>query len=328
MDSQRRDEFARPHPKYCGTKQVRFAMVVLVMVSSVTLELVGGHAALSAPPGSTKASVRLMPFRDPFPRAQPRFWDIADRPYSTAFRRSFSYARSRVVLRYDRVMASKYFRGSVSARGLKPNFAYQMKLCGKPRDGSRGWKTWGDDLSNERIGRAARWWNDTEQRNANDRDFDDYYRSTLPSLRHSIYGYHFLGDFITDERGEAEVEIEGRHSYHITWQDKQFGAKDVVAGTWSAGSTATPYYGYGERVEPLLVKLWYEWEVGRDQQVELPTGIYNCRFLLTEETFHNYQGGTNEDAGGYWPTVLASEDFVRAGRPDQNPQNDIVFTIR
>ena len=326
------DVRVQTHPKYFGAGfglSAQFAMTVLMTSVATFLETAVSLATPNRPalPTSTAKSVRLIPFRDPYPMAQPRFWDIADRPYSAAFRRSFSYARANVVLRYEPMMTTKYFRGYLSARGLKPNFAYQMKLCGKPRDGVRGWKKWSDDISNERIGRAARWWDDTAGRNATDWDFDDN-QNTSAGARHTIYGYHFLGDFITDERGEAEVEIEGRHSYHITWQDHQYGAKDVVAGTYSVGSTLAPHYAYGQRVEPTLMKLWYEWEVGRSQQVELPRGTYNCRVLITEETFHNRQGGTNDDGGGYWTTVLASEDFDRTGHPDTNSHNDIVFTIR
>lgn len=323
----RREEVSQPQSKYFdGHKTInraRLAMLCLAMLGEAIVEMRGAAASTS-----TTASVRLIPFRDPSPLARQRFWDIADRPYSAAFRRSFSYARADVLLRYERAPASKYFRGYLSARGLKPNFAYQMKLCGKPRDGSRGWKKWGDDVSNERIGRVARWWDDSDNRNADDWDFTEKYASAAPSARHSIYGYHFLGDFVTDERGQCEVEIEGRYSYHITWQSWQNGPKDVVAATWSIGSTLPPHGAYGERVEPLLVKLYYEWESKRPQEVDLPSGVYNCRLLITEETFHNPQTGTNEEHGGHWPTVLASEDFDRAGRPDRNSRNDIVFTIR
>jgi hypothetical protein len=228
-----------------------------------------------------------------------------------------------VVLQWQTHPDTKYFRGHLSARGLKPNFAYQMKLVGKPVSGPRGWKTLGDDVANERLGRATRWWDDTDFRNASDAIYNNYYRDAVPTRRHTVYAYQFIGIFVTDERGTAEVPIAAEPALHITWQDWQYGYKEVEAGSWPVGSTTPPYAGYGQRREPRLVKLWYEWEKGRSRAVRLPPGIYNCRFVLTEETFHNDLGGTNGRLGGYWPTVLGSEDVG-----DTNRQNDVVFTIR
>ncbi len=292
---------------------------------SFTLACAGcdnAHSGSPQTPSTPQAAITLKPLRDPWPTARQRWWDIADQPYSSAFRRSFAYSGARVTLSFERAPATKYFRGHLSARNLKPNFAYQMKLVGKPVSGSRGWKDRGDDLSNERLGRAARWWDDTAFRNADDKWYDAFYLNTPPTRRRTIYGYQFIGNFVTDENGGAEVPVEGRYAYHITWQDWQYGAKEVVAGTYHVGSSTPPFYAYGERRDPKLVKLWYEWEPKRAREIRLTPGTYQCRFVLTEETFHNQLGGTNNPLGGYWATVMGTEDIG-----DTRIENDVIFTI-
>lgn len=269
-------------------------------------------------------SLFLVPFRDPNPAARQRWLDIDDRPFSAAFERDFRYSRSRVALFYDPAPSTPYFVGRIQARGLKPNFAYQLKLAGKPAHGSRGWGERGDDRANEALGRAARWWNDSTQSNTSDFAWNRNLELP-PDQRDSIYGYGFLDDFVTDSAGSADVSFNGAHALHITWQDKQSGAKDLLFGAFAVGSLRAPFYGY-DRATPLrAVKLWYEWETGRDREVHLPSGVYNCRFLITEETFHAPE---TREGGGVWPTVLASEDFDAQGKPDHNSQNDVVFTIR
>lgn len=264
------------------------------------------------------ASVRLVPFRDPWKNARPRRHDIDDVPLGDLLPADFSYAASQVTLTYDCAPRRDCFVGHISARGLKPYFAYQLKLVGKPADGVRGWGKAGDDWSNERLGYAGRWWNDADQYSSDDEIYDRYYRHTARKNRHTIYGYLYMGVMVTDAQGAAELDVAGDHSYHITWQDKQPAAyHDVVAGTFPA--LRGP------------VKLWYEWQEGRRHDVHLKRGKYNCRLLLTEESFHNQTDfkydPTDDVVGGLWMTVLASEDFDAAGKADADPANDIAFTI-
>ncbi len=280
-----------------------------------------GAAATST---SSLRSVFLVPYRDPDRAARQRWLDIADRSFSAAFERDFRYEKSQVALFYPSHPDTPYFVGRIRARGLKPNFAYQLKLAGKPQHGPRGWGIAGDDRANELLGRASRWWNDTIQANVDDYDWNRNLE-LAPAVRDSIYGYHFLGEFVTDANGEADHSFRGAHAYHIAWQDKQSGSKDTLFGTFEVGRLRAPFYAYDRQTPIKAVKLWYEWESGREREVRLPTGTYNCRFLLTEETFH---APDTLDGGGLWPTVLASEDFDAAGKPDSNSQNDIVFTIR
>jgi len=290
---------------------------------------VSGTGAPPAPAGAapakvtlrTPASIRLVTYRDPNPSAQQRFLDINDNSLS-ALRGQFDYAQPEVTLTYDKTPGAHYFIGHIEAKRLKPNFAYQLKLMGKPVGGRRGWRTSGDDVANERIGAAGRWWCDTDQHNADDYHHEAYSKLARTSFKHTVVGYLFMGDFVTDEAGNASVDFTGDQSYHITWQDKQtWGLKHVVAGTWRVQSSRWPYFGYGYRPTSHDVKLWYEYETVRPQPVSLPSGKYNVRLVLTEESFHS-----NRALGGFWKSVLGTEDFV-AGAPDKEAANDIVFTI-
>lgn len=288
-------------------------------------------------PGAT-ATLQLQSVADSWAKAAPRWRDIANNAYSSAFRASFSYATARVALSYDRAPNVPYFVGHISARGLKPNFAYQLKLAGKPVGGPQGWGTarsfveassdqqsatpiqhlvagtpiGGDDWTNGQLGYANRWWDDTLAPSTN---LDDaYFRATYPN--HTVYGYVFLGDFVTDSGGNADADVRGNRSLHITWQDEQSGAKDVAFQTFTVASPSG--YGYDAPLPATSQKLWYELEAGRTQPVRLARGTYHCRLLVTEEAFHG-AGGEN---GGVWQTVLATERVA-----DQNADNDLVFSV-
>ncbi len=82
------------------------------------------------------------------------------------------------------------------------------------------------------------------------------------------------------------------------------------------------FYGYGSNAPNDNVTLYYEYEAARPREVILPSGNYKCRFVLTEETFHN-----TSFLGGYWKGVLATEDYDTQGKPDSNPANDVNFII-
>ncbi len=286
----------------------------------------GGASASSGTGGQLARSVTLIPYREPWTLARPRFMDIDDRPFSDSYATSFSYNSAQVTLFYDPTPKTPYFVGKIQASGLKPNFAYQLKLVGKPKFGSRGWGSAGDDVSNEAIGKVARWWNDSQQINTTDSGFNNSYKKPAENQKQTVYGYLFMGNFVTDENGNAEREFAGSKSYHITWQDKQnTSLRQVVAGNYRIGSTQAPFLGYGKSTAPINVKLWHEYESGRPKDVRLPAGNYNCRLLITEETFHSTQPNNK---GGTWPSVLTTEDFDANNNPDTNPNNDIQFQIK
>lgn len=273
------------------------------------------------------------PMQDPWPLARERWLDINNNPYNAWLTNGqpnggYSYAGAQVQLTFDRAPGVPYFVGHIRASGLKPNFSYQLKLVGKPQRGTRGWGTLGDDLSNERIGKAGRWWCDSShaaQTNFDDAHYYRYYKYAPPGQEHNIYGYHYMGEFVTDGKGSADVDITGQYSYHITWASWQGGIRDTLFGTFPVRGSALgdgSFYGYGSSAPNDNVTLYYEYEASRTNPVMLPAGNYKCRFVLTEETFHN-----TSYLGGYWRGVLATEDYDAQGRPDTNPANDVNFVI-
>ena len=293
---------------------------------------------------ATAKSVGLVPFLDPWASARDRWWDVSNdrKRQLNAFldgSQTFTYRHGQVTLSYEPNPNVPYFVGHIKARGLKPNFAYQIKLVGKPQRGSRGFGTLGDDVGNERLGYAGRWWCDSyhsTQTNFDDSHYENFYKKATPGTEHNIYGYIYTGMFVTDRLGNASLDFTGSSSYHVTWASWQSGIKDVedhkspfsVQGGLIK-SNPTTYYGYGSAAPLTSARLYYEYEgFGRPRDnVQLAPGTYNCRLLLTEESFHS----SATSSGGYWKSVLTSEDFsynsANQPSPDTNMANDIVFTV-
>ena len=302
-------------------------------------------------------AVKMIPYRDPWLPARERWRDIADNPLH-AFQtgtQSFSYHENnssakapQVTLSYSTSPPVPYFIGRIDARGLKPNFAYQLKLVGKPTKGRRGWGVYGSAFANESLGYAGRWWCGhpihASGTNFDDAHFLNEYKNALPGMEHNMYGYIYMGQFITDSAGEAHTMFYGDYPYHISWASWQGGAKDVLHGRFpvrsavvgditvgnAPGAGWAKVYGYGSPPPSSSVTLYYENEPGRTQPLTLPAGVYRCQFLITEESFHNPV--TNSPEGGYWKTVLASEDFAYDEKGnligyDTDASNDIVFSI-
>lgn len=273
-------------------------------------------------------TLSLISYQDPWKKALPRWLDIDDRRFHDFINKigtpqEFSYGAAQVVLSYDYGQSGGIFRGHIEAQGLKPNFAYQIKLCGKPKWGNRGWGNASDDVANANLGFQGRWWDDSVQQNGWDKYYWSLYVKAPPERRHSMVGYLFSGVFVTDEKGNASHDFATDKPLHITWQNKQFTTlKHHVAGTFTIASTQEPFTGYGGPQAARSIKLWYEHEAKRPKRVTLAPGRYNCRLLLTEESFHAKQA-----AGGCWLTVLATEDF-QDGKPDINPANDLVFEMK
>ena len=297
--------------------------------------------------------VDLNPVVDKWTAAMERWWDIGNNQFNGFVGKSqeFNYygiysnpeRATHVTLTYDAAPNLTHFRGHIDATGLKPNFAYQIKLMGKHEKGVAGWGSSGSDWSNETIGKIGRWFcngphdSTNTETNYTDAHYDTYYKNqTDDTKKHDINGYLFSGVFVTDKFGNASVDFTSQNNYHITFQSDQLSQfeRDAypVAGTWPVQggmtqSIPTTYYGYGSTAPSQSVTLYYQWEdrnsgqsVARPRIVKLPAGTYRCRFVFTEESFHNNPDGGNN--GGRWKTVLGTEDLQ-----DTNPFNDIVFTI-
>jgi len=94
--------------------------------------------------------------------------NIADFLYATGYQSFFNYGQPAVKLVFCDI--SSTFEGPLAASGLKPNFAYQMKLVGKP---TKVYGAGGDDRANEQIGYAGRWWrSQPDPGNADDVDYE------------------------------------------------------------------------------------------------------------------------------------------------------------
>ena len=377
-----------PTPRPTATPTAQPTATATPLPTSTPQPTATAEPTVTPAPNAT-SSVRLVAYADTWNEARERFWDIGsvrvgnqdqfngfgDWVWAGAPNGAFDYATrsAGVVLSYAKNPGVPYFVGHISARGLKPNFAYQLKLAGKPVSGPRGTgmaqsyvsvtnKTPGgapavhavldanggalpvngDDWTNQQLGYAGRWWNDSNASGNTNAITDSVYGANTTD---TIYGYQFLGDFVTDAKGNAETDISGNRSFHITWQDCQNGPKDVFWKSFSLSgfldaSNPPHYYGYGAFAPSMgdashgengrsKVSLWYELQAGRPDPVVLPVGTYHCRLLVTEETFHNLYGATSGELGGKWKTVMATEDRDSAtNAPDTTPENDIVFSIR
>lgn len=183
------------------------------------------------------------------------------------------------------------FRGRIEARGLKPNFAYQVKLAGVF---SR------DPESAERIGFLGRWRLPVPEGQTNFTDRE--YRGFAP--REQVESYLLFDFFVTDRHGNAVRDLELDGSAHVLWNRDRQHEPDV------------PGHAVGFRVEaddpaiyarpknrPTTEFLWAEREHRRyrrkGQAIRLPPGTYRVDLVLTEESFHS-----RDRDGGFWATVF------------------------
>jgi len=219
-----------------------------------------------------------------------RWWDIADNEYGATYQSSFDYSQPTVTLAYD--AAASTFTGTLTAAGLKPNFAYQMKLVGTPRV---------DDWANEQIGYAGRWWRQQPNPgNTNDAD----YAANKNDPAYIFQGYLLFDFFVTDDQGNATVSFAADSSYHVLWKTAQ---RSPTINDGPVTTTAfDPAIGafYDTNYDPATVGIYAEWQTGRalPGQLVLPAGDYTCQFILTEESFHS-----TSDLGGYWAGAMGGD---------------------
>ena len=260
---------------------------------------------------SFAATVNLGPIGDvtTWPDTPYRWMDIADNEYSVSYQTSFDYGQPNVSLTYIEI--SNTFSGTLTATGLKPNFAYQMKLVGKPEI---EWGIDGDDISNEQIGYAGRWWRKQGGSGPGNTDDTDY-NAHKDDPDYIFEGYLLFDFFATDEQGNATVDFAADSSFHVLWATHGStgdgdGHRDPVKHdsavrdyNFTASSTTNPT-AYDTAYGDADVGIYGQWENGRalPGELVLPNGEYNCQFILTEESFH--QSGL----GGYWAGAMGYND--------------------
>lgn len=259
----------------------------LVLILALALSLTARAATVNLQPVSGSGSNN-------------RWMDNADNLYSSAYQNFFAYSQPSVSISYSDTSGS--FSGTLTATGLKPNFAYQVKLVGNAAV---------DVWSNEQLGYAGRWWRvQPNPGNSNDADYDNHKED--PGY---IYqGYLLFDFFTTDEQGNATLHFSVNSSYHVLWAThdstgfgtghKNPGANDsaVIYNDFTA-SPAVNSAAYSSDYGDARVGIFAEWESGRalPGQLFLPAGAYSCQLVVTEESFH--QGGL----GGGWASVLAGD---------------------
>jgi hypothetical protein len=263
--------------------------------------------------------VHLNPIGDvtTWPGTPYRWKDIADHVYAQGYQDTFTYDRPRVTTAFDPY--GQTFRGRLRGYGLKPNFAYQMKLVGKP---TGLWGQEADDQANEYIGYEGRWWREQPNPgNTNDAD----YQAHKDDSTYIFVGYLLFDYFVTDEYGHAEKEFQLNSSYHVLWNTvlnaRDPGPNDSPITDHTV--RATGYHpAYDTAHAPAEVGLYAEWEPGRDLpgEVILPAWMYHLQFILTEESFH--QSGI----GGYWAGAMGC-DSICFSVPDTALSPDITAIL-
>jgi len=233
-----------------------------------------------------------------WPPAPYRWRDIATNLYAQAYQDDYSYDDALVTVTYAPCECLA-FAGHLSAANLKPNFAYQIKLVGKP---TGLWGAEGDDAANELIGFIGRWWR-TQPNTGNSSDAD--YIANHDNPAYIFEGYLVLDFFITDPDGSAEVDFAVDSSFHVLWWQHQRtpGSCDSpVKWATVTGSTGDP--AYDTDVGPEDIGVFAEIERLCYGETVMTPGSYNCRLLLTEESFH--QSG---DGNGYWASAVAFDNL-------------------
>lgn len=233
-----------------------------------------------------------------WPPAPYRWRDIGTNLYAQSYQDTYLYDDAVVTVAYH-PCAGLNFVGHLSAANLKPNFAYQIKLVGKP---TGLWGDDGDDAANEMLGMTGRWWR-TQPNAGNSNDAD--YLANHDNPDYIFEGYLLLDFFVTAPDGTAEVDFALDSSYHVLWWEHQRspGVCDSPVKWSTIGGSATDP-AYATDITEATIGVYAEIERLCTGQTSLPLGAYRARFLLTEESFH--QSGDSE---GYWASAMAYDDL-------------------
>lgn len=234
-----------------------------------------------------------------WPPAPYRWKDIGTNVYAQSYKDTYFYDDAVVTVTYA-PCEQITFAGHLSAANLKPNFAYQIKLVGKP---TGLWGAEGDDLTNEMLGFTGRWWR-TQPNTHNSNDAD--YIANHDNPDYIFEGYLVLDFFLSNPDGTIEIDFAVDSSYHVLFWEHQRtpGACDSPVKYATVTGSATDV-AYDVDVGPTDIGVYAEIERLCTGTTTMPLGTYNCRFLLSEETFH----ATDVD-DGYWASAM-SYDFLQ-----------------
>ena len=258
--------------------------------------VLGLSTLLPVAPSCIRSADRTVPVSDTvwleaIDRPEPQRWaDIAGNPFSAAFHADFSYRDAKVRVTYRR--RGPTFAGVLEASGLKPNFAYQVKLLGDRSD------TW----SFEAIGYHGRWLIG-EGRRTNFSDDDYEAQKSRPDVE--IESYILFDYFVTDDQGRAAKSLVLERSYHVIWNQKLNrwhrapGRHDSPLFTHRIRPAGRAYWWKVE-ARPVTVGLWLEEEWVNEQPskdaLRLPAGTYRVSLSMN-------------NAGAWELTVLKQQEF-------------------
>lgn len=251
------------------------------------------------------------------PTGSYRWLDVANNEYASAYQSTYDYTQATVSVTYAET--ASVLAGTLTAIGLKPWFAYQLKLVGTP---------WTD--ANERIGLTGRWWQeewnattdewyngwnlnnkgDGSSPNPNDttyyanRDVPDTDEQNASGRRYRHTAYLVFDYFVTDENGAVTIPFAADSSYHVLWKESQRSATSDDGPVQSSDvDPAIGSYGYDFDYPLANVAVFGEWERLPDGDVKLPEGDYSAQVLLTEESFH----GKDESKTGNWAAAMGAD---------------------
>lgn len=248
-----------------------------------------------------------------------RWSDLAQNTYAQSYVNTYTYGDAVVTVTYE--TGEPTFVGHLSATGLKPNFAYQIKLVGKPEALFDPVTEGGDDAANERIGYAGRWWEVAP--GVGNRD-DTYYEAHRNDSAYIFEAYLLFDFFLTDPDGGAEVDFALDSSYHVLFWDGQGTQREcdhpLKTTTVTRSLTDIAYDG---DIGATAVGVYPQIERLCNGETALPMGTYSCRLLLTEESFHTTDGNwapamINNDiqfniGAGLFPPAMHAEPAFTAG---------------
>ena len=299
-------------------------LIIWIMIHSVPAQTVNVKSLSKTP---SLINVNLA-FIDPGVTAFAgyRWRDIAGNLFSDSYRNSYGYNLPDVQVQLSFYDIGSIFTGILTATNLKPNFAYQIKLAGFPDT---------DSESNEQMGFTGRWWQEewdntiqewTNGQNLNNKG-DGYFpnpndqgylskRDILDPNSPSGKKYRFTGYlpfdfFITDENGNAVVQLAQNSSYHVFWNTQQSYYNNYDSEKDGPLKTVTfdpdpsqPGSAYSTDFSEATMIVFGEWERLPMEGVFLPSGEYSCQFILTEESFHGWPGGSYT---GNWASTMGAD---------------------
>jgi len=233
-----------------------------------------------------------------------RWMDIADYEYRSSYQTDFNYELPAVTITYNDT--SNTFSGTLSATlptaGLKPNFAYQMKLVGNSDI---------DVWTNEQIGSAGRWWYTQydsggeilAQGNKDGDNGDAFYKLYKNDSSYVFQGYLLFDFFVTDENGNATSNFFADSSYHVLYKTLQrpWTESDGPIKTTTFDPSEGTFYDKDYSSASVGIFAQGQSERALPGQLVLAPGEYKCEFILTEESFH--QSGL----GGGWAGAMGED---------------------